>query len=125
MQSLISAFVACTMAFFAATAVAFGADADRGQQLWESRCFGCHGLDGDRVGPRHRGVVGRKAGAVPGYAYSPALKGASIVWDEASLDAWLADPQKLLPGQRMNFRVAVPADRADIIAYLKRESGKR
>ncbi|MBM3524502.1 MAG: c-type cytochrome [Alphaproteobacteria bacterium] len=125
MKSLIAAACACTAAFFAATAVALGADADRGQQLWESRCFGCHGLDGDRVGPRHRGVVGRKAGSVPGYAYSAALKGATVVWDAKSLDAWLTNPQAFLPGQKMNVRVNAAEDRADIIAYLAKESAKR
>lgn len=125
MGSMIAAAAACAMAFFAATAVAFGADAARGQQLWESRCFGCHALDADRVGPRHRGVVGRKAGTVPGFAYSPAVQRSGIEWTTAMLDAWLADPQGLVPGQRMNVRVAASEDRADIIAFLARESAKR
>jgi cytochrome c len=72
----------------------------------------------------HRGVYGRKAGAVAGFTYSPAVKTAAVVWDESTLDRWLTNPQSLIPGTRMTFRVALPEDRADIIAFLKRESGK-
>jgi len=99
------------------------ANAERGQMLYESRCFACHSLDADRVGPHHRGVYGRPAGSVEGYAYSTALKRSDIVWNVETLDAWLTNPQALIPGQKMNFRVASPADRLDIIAYLKQESG--
>lgn len=119
LKHIAAAGAACVVAFLAASAVALGADLERGRQLWESRCFGCHGLDGDRVGPRHRGVVGRKAGSVADFAYSPALRSAGFVWDESRLDAWLTDPQKLVPGQRMNIRVGAAEDRADIIAYLR------
>ena len=99
------------------------ADAQRGQMLYESRCIACHSLDSDRVGPQHRGVYGRRAGSVDGYAYSKAVKGSDVVWNVETLDAWLTNPQALIPGQKMNFRVATPADRLDIIAYLKQESG--
>ena len=94
------------------------ADATRGKELYESRCGGCHSLDQDRIGPRHRGVLGRRAGAVAGFEYSPALRGSRIVWDPQTLDAWLADPERLVPGQRMNYRVADATDRAALIAYL-------
>ena len=94
-------------------------DAAHGQQIYESRCIACHSPDANRVGPMHRGVYGRKAGSVPGYAYSKALKGADIVWNDATLDQWLTNPQAFLPGQKMNFKVAKPEDRADVIAYLK------
>jgi cytochrome c len=76
-------------------------------------------MDEDRIGPRHRGVFGRKAGSVADFNYSAAVKGAGFSWDAAKLDAWLTNPQALLPGQRMNFRVAKAEDRADIVAYLK------
>jgi cytochrome c len=97
-------------------------DPERGQDLYERRCFACHSLDANRVGPAHRGVFGRKAGAVPDYNYSPALKRSAIVWDEAALDKWLTNPQALIPGQRMGFRLSDAVERADIIAFLKRES---
>ena len=80
--------------------------------------MGCHSLDDNDVGPKHRGVVGRKAGAVPGYSYSAALKGSGIVWTPEKLNLWLTNPQKLVPGAKMFFSVANPKQRADIIAYL-------
>src|SRR6186997_285884 len=107
-----------------ATAQAVAGDAAHGQELYESRCGGCHSLDANRVGPAHRGVYGRKAGSAPNFSYSNAVRNASVVWEERTLDAWLTNPQTLIPGQRMNFRVALPEDRADIIAYLRQQSGK-
>lgn len=104
--------------------VAHAADAVRGQELYESRCGGCHSLDANRVGPAHRGIYGRKAGSAPSFAYSTAVKGSTLVWEEKTLDAWLTNPQAVIPGQRMNFRVALPEDRADIIAYLRQQSGR-
>ena len=113
-------------AYLALTAVqpAAGQDAGRGEMLYEQRCGACHGLDADRVGPHHRGVFGRRAGSVEGYDYSPALRRARIVWNSATLDAWLANPEALIPGQRMGYSVPDAMDRADIIAYLHRVSTK-
>lgn len=108
----------------AAVAPAAAADAAHGQELYESRCGGCHSLDANRVGPAHRGVYGRKAGSAPNFSYSTAVRNATVVWQEKTLDAWLTNPQALIPGQRMNFRVALPEDRADIIAYLRQQSGQ-
>jgi hypothetical protein len=62
--------------------------------------MGCHSLDEDDVGPRHRGVVGRVAGTVPSYAYSSALKNSHIVWDRETLDRWLTNPQALATGRK-------------------------
>lgn len=112
------------LALAAAVPSAAAADAARGQELYESRCGGCHSLDANRVGPAHRGVYSRKAGTAPNFSYSTAVKNATVVWEEKTLDAWLTNPQALIPGQRMNFRVALPEDRADIIAYLRQQSGK-
>jgi len=84
-------------------------------------CMACHSLDEDDVGPRHRGVVGRRAGSVPGYAYSPALKSSGLVWDSNNLDRWLTNPQALVPGAKMFFAMPSPQDRADVIAYLTAE----
>ncbi len=106
------------------TLPALAADAARGGELYESRCFGCHSLDANRVGPMHRGVFGRKAGSVADFGYSSAVKNASVVWDEATLERWLTNPSAVIPGTRMTFRVATPEDRADIVAFLKKESGK-
>jgi len=114
--------VAAMLALAAADTAA--ADVARGQELYESRCGGCHSLDANRVGPAHRGVYGRKAGSVASFGYSAAVKNSTVVWEDRTLDAWLTNPQALIPGQRMNFRVALPVDRADIIAYLRQQSGK-
>ena len=100
------------------------ADPARGASLYESKCGGCHALDENRYGPAHRGVFGRKAGSAPGYAYSEALSTSSIVWREGTLDRWLPDPEKLIPGQKMNVSVAAAQDRADLIAYLQAQSRK-
>jgi cytochrome c len=97
-------------------------DPARGASVYEQRCSGCHSLDANRVGPAHRGVHGRRAGAAPNFAYSDAVRRSGIVWNDATLDRWLTNPQALIPGQRMNFRIADPRERADVIAYLKRES---
>lgn len=96
-----------------------GGDVKHGQELYSSRCFACHSVDANRVGPLHRGVFGRKAGGVAGYDYSPALKKSTVIWNDKTLDQWLADPEKLIPGQKMGYSVMEAKDRADLIAYLK------
>jgi len=92
--------------------------ADHGEALYEA-CQDCHSLDKNDVGPRHRGVFGRKAASLPDYDYSDALKAANIVWNEETLDKWLTDPQAVAPGAKMFFHLDNPQDRADVIAYLK------
>jgi cytochrome c2 len=64
-------------------------------------------------------VVGRKAGTVPGYHYSPALQNAGLVWSGDNLDRWLADPKKFVPGARMPVRVLDAPSRHDLVAYLQ------
>lgn len=95
-------------------------DPARGQVLYQG-CMDCHSIDKDDVGPRHRGVVGRRAGSISDFDYSKALKNSGLVWDEATLDRWLIDPSALVPGTRMFYAVDKPQDRADIIAYLKEQ----
>ena len=72
----------------------------------------------------HRGVYGRKAGSARDFDYSLALKKSKIVWDDRTLDRWLRNPESLIPGQKMSYQVAEASDRADLIAFLKRESAK-
>ena len=93
-------------------------DANHGEALYEA-CQDCHSLDKNDVGPRHRGVFGRKAASLPDYDYSDALKSANITWNEETLDKWLTDPQAVAPGAKMFFHLENPQDRADVIAYLK------
>jgi cytochrome c len=113
--ALLTAAVLCALA----APPAFAADAVRGEEIYNSRCIACHSPDANRVGPKHRGVMGRKAGSLPDFNYSKAVKSSGVVWSEETLDKWLTNPQTFIPGQRMNFKVADPADRADLIAYLK------
>lgn len=89
-----------------------------GEQLYEG-CQDCHSIDTNEVGPMHKGVFGRKAGSVADYSYSPALKNSGIVWTEDTLDKWLTDPQKFVPGAKMFYHLENPSDRADVIEYLK------
>ena len=117
------AFAGGIAAIAAASANAAG-DAAHGQQLYTARCIACHSLDENRVGPKHRGVYGRKAGRAESYDYSPALRQTTIVWNDTTLDRWLADPEKLIPGQKMGYQVPEAADREDLIAFLKRESAQ-
>jgi len=102
----------------ASAGLAQAQDVARGQQLVESRCFACHSLDSNRVGPALRGVVGRAAGRAPGYFYSRALEAASHTWDATRIKAWLSDPEQVLPGQEMNYRLDLAQDRDDVVAYL-------
>lgn len=95
-------------------------DAARGEQVY-ARCLACHALAYDRVGPRHCGLIGRRAGAVPGFAYSEAMRQSGIVWNAKSLDRFLADPPGEVPRTTMTYAgIADARDRADLIAYLAR-----
>ena len=97
-------------------------DATHGRELFGERCAACHALDSNKLGPMLGGVVGRRAGAAAGYNYSAALKAADLIWSKTSLDAWLADPQKFVPGAKMPVRVLDPSARKDLVAYLQQES---
>jgi cytochrome c len=100
---------------------AVSGDAARGEILYQG-CMDCHSIDKNDVGPMHRGVVGRRAGIIAGYGYSKALRNSGLTWDEPTLDRWLTDPGALVPGTKMFYNVQSPQDRADIIAYLKRQN---
>ena len=89
-----------------------------GKALYQAKCGGCHSLDANRIGPAHRGIVGRRIATTPGYAYSAAIKKLPGVWTAALLDRWLTGPQKLAPGSKMYLTVNDAGQRAAIIAYL-------
>lgn len=100
-------------------AVAIG-DAGAGEAVYE-RCAACHSLAHDRAGPRHCGLFGRRAGSVAGFPYSDAMKRSKIVWSDATLDRFLADPMRAVPGTSMGYAgVSSDRERKDLIAYLKR-----
>jgi cytochrome c len=103
----------------ASAARAADGDAARGEAIYQ-RCLACHSLEHDRVGPRHCGLFGRRAGTLPGYAYSPAMKKHGVTWNEETLDHFLENPLKTVPGTKMGYAgVKNPQERADLIAYLK------
>lgn len=115
-----------TLFFFGVTfSVAAGAahtkgDVLRGEKIY-TRCFACHALERDRTGPRHCGLFGRKAGSVPGFEYSSAMKKSGIVWNEKTLNLFLANPAKTVPGTSMGYDgVKDSQERNDLIAYLKK-----
>jgi cytochrome c len=108
----------------AASAVAYASltgDAAKGEKVF-GQCRTCHVVQEgvNRVGPSLWGVVGRKAGSIEGFKYSPANKNSGFVWTEAQLFTYLEAPQKVLKGTYMAFGgLKKPQDRADVIAYLK------
>jgi cytochrome c oxidase assembly protein subunit 11 len=100
-------------------------DPARGEKLFAERCTACHALETNKFGPMLEAVIGRKAGSVASYPYSPALKSAGFTWSAENLDHWLSDPQQFIPGVRMPTRVLEATSRRDIIAYLQQESRVR
>ncbi len=101
------------------------ADPVNGAKLYQGKCLACHSMDENEVGPRHRGVFNRKAGAVADYEYSKALKASGVIWNEKNLNLWLSGPEKFIPGQQMNIAVPNEQDRLDLIAYLKQASSSK
>lgn len=102
------------------TAAAQQGDVKRGEKAFEN-CRACHAPDGktNEVGPALQGVFGRKAADRDDFRYSPALKRSGITWTPQTMDAFLADPQKLVPANRMPFSGVPDArERADLIAYM-------
>ncbi len=97
-------------------------DVAAGGAMFAEQCSNCHGVTaGDNgTGPTLAGIVGAPAGHVAGFNYSPAMKAYGKIWNDAALDAYLANPRAAVPGTRMKLGgIADPDDRANLIAYLK------
>lgn len=113
---------AAALALVVSTGIAQAADADKGEKVFK-KCKACHTVEKDgknRIGPNLYGVVGRKAAAVEGFKYSDAMKESGLTWDEATLDAFLEKPKKVMKKTKMAFPGLRKDDqRADVIAYLK------
>jgi cytochrome c len=93
-----------------------------GATLFKQQCATCHTTnlsDPIRQGPSLFKIVGRPAGKMDGFHYSAGFAKADFIWDEARLDAWLTNPQQMIPGAVMAYRQAKPETRAAVIAYLK------
>jgi cytochrome c len=107
-------------------AAARAADPGPGEKQFLASCGVCHTAEkgGEaRQGPNLFGVYGRKAGTLPGFKYSAALKDGGWVWDETTLDPWITNAQAAHPGTVMNYRQANPEKRKLVIEYLKSLSG--
>jgi len=98
------------------------AQVDAGRRLF-ARCTNCHEVGAgarNGFGPQLNGIVGRKAGSAPAYAYSPALKQAGFVWNEQKLVAFIRDSEKVVPGNKMRFLSFMSEKQAsEIVAYLR------
>jgi cytochrome c len=119
------ATVFSTLALLASFAPALAAqeESDDGKVAYNNACRTCHSFKpGDnRLGPTLHGVVGRKAGSVEGFAFSPAMKDSGITWDEATLDKFITSPNQVVSGNKMQpfGGVADAGDRKKIVDYLK------
>ena len=117
--------VACALAVpVTATAAANIVGAARnGKVIYDRQCLVCHDTAPEyhKEGPSLAGIYGRQAGAAPFFGKYKALKGANFVWDDETLDRWLADPRGFVNGRDtgMTLRIDDPIQRADLIAYLK------
>lgn len=124
-RSVAVATTCLAIAFATAALAQFAVPAAKpltGEQQFARQCGTCHTVhaaDGERQGPTLEGVYGRKAGSVKGYEYSPGFAKADWTWDESHLDAWLTNPQAVIPGAVMPYRQAKPEVRAAVIGYLK------
>ncbi len=110
-----------------ASAALHSPEVERGARMFRF-CAGCHSLKAGefRLGPPLDGVIGRRAGTVAGYRYSNALRQSGIVWNATTLDAWLANPKKFVPGSRMPFSgIRNDRARAALIAFLETATGEK
>lgn len=111
---------AALITFAAAPALAEG-DAAAGKKVY-NKCKTCHSLEAgkNKLGPNLAGIIGREAGSVEGFKYSKAMADSGLVWDEATLDAFLAKPKEVVPKSKMAFAgLKKEKQRQDVIAYLK------
>jgi len=121
---LLVAGVAGTLALGLTSGVATAGDAEAGKKVF-AKCAVCHVVDKpqNKVGPTLHGVIGRPAGTVEGFKYSDAMKNSGLVWDEATLDAYLENPKEHVKGTKMAFAgLKKPEDRANVIAYIAEAS---
>src|SRR5262245_7172606 len=123
----LAAVLALGAGAFAQETVGRGAGPEEGQLVFNTACRTCHMLkEGDnRLGPNLHKIIGRKAGSLPNYAYSSAMKGADLTWDKATLDRFIANPDQVVNGHNMKpfGGLASAEERAKIIAFLEAGGG--
>lgn len=120
---IILAALGLMVGFLGLSTASCAQDAEKGSKVFK-KCMACHAIDDkNKIGPSLKGIVGRKAATVEGFKYSDAMlaKGAEgVVWDEATLAAYLPDPKAWVPGTKMAFAgLKKPEEVADLIAFLK------
>lgn len=115
--------VTALVAAIAASSAALAAPS-QGETLFQQRCGTCHTIAPGpaKMGPPLANIVGAKAGAVPGYAFSPALKASGLTWTTANLDKYLAKPTAVVPGTKMMVGMPDAAQRAAVISYLSSQT---
>ncbi len=132
MTSLIKTAVLGAALVWSANAYAAG-DAAHGEAVFKSKCKLCHAVGPTAkpgVGPVQNNLIGATAGARPGFKYSDGLKEAGakgLVWTEEKIDEWLQGPKAMVPTTKMVLpggKLADAQDRADVIAYLKTQTGQ-
>jgi cytochrome c len=130
---VVVAALASTLTLVASAPLVAEGDAANGRIIFNQNCASCHAISAEPVrgarGPNLLGVIGRNAGSVAGWEFSPALRASGLefhprnkpflVWTEENLDKWLADPAAFVPGSRMDLKMPDPRERRDVIAYIR------
>lgn len=102
---------------------ALAADADAGAKVYREKCKACHYIDREKhkAGPHLVGIFGRRAGAIDGYGFTKAMRDSGVVWDDSSVEAYLAAPDEFIRGGNKSAFLGLkdPEDRADVIAYMR------
>jgi len=116
--SIIIGLLGCVTVVQAAAATKITGNAARGESVYV-KCVGCHSPERNRTGPKHCGLIGRKAGTVDDFSYTQALQQSDIVWSEKTLNQFLSGPLIFIPGTAMAIAgISSEVDRRDLISYL-------
>ena len=117
------AFSALSLLATLVPAAAAQEESEDGKVSFNNACRTCHSFkaDDNRLGPTLHGIVGRKAGSIEGFAFSPSMKASGVTWDEATLDKFISSPEQVVSGNKMQpfGGIADAGERKKIIDYLK------
>ena len=120
---VIVAALAAGLALFSVAWAFAQADVAAGRIVFNQKCANCHTMATEPAhgpkGPNLMGVIGRTAGTIEGWEFSPALRASGVVWTEENLNKWLTDPDVFVPGSQMPLKVPIRFEREDVIAYIR------